>query len=172
MTRILFVLLLLAAASAAWADRHLLEVEAVAANVAVAPGDVRRDSLRLPALEYVFDLTTRCAEPFEPVSVSLTVADTRRTIDTEDLQAGGDAGEFRLTVPANQLSPVPVVGFCVADDARAGESTTGEMLLRATLSVGASLICASGDTQEITYASAPLDVRVRCEIAEEATESD
>lgn len=172
MRRPLNSLLLLGAACAAQADGHVLEIEAGAASATVAPGDVRRNSLRLPALEYVFTLTMRCADPFLPVSLSLTVADSRRAIDAEALAENGDSTELRLTVPASQLAPVPVAGFCAGGAGPDGDDAPRELLLQATLSVGASLTCATTSAQEITYASAPLDVLVNCEVPEETVESD
>lgn len=143
--------------------RHVLQVSAAAPDVAVSPRAPERNSLPLPTLEYVFALNATCAEPFGPSSISLAVADTRRSLSGDELD-GNASAEITLIVPADQLAPVPVAEFCVevpAEDSSA--PAEGERLtLPATLSAHASLLCVSGSEQEIIYTSAPLDVTLIC----------
>ena len=68
-------------------------------------------------------------------------------------------------------------GYCIGGRTRVVEAegfrlVDGAGVLRATLSAGASLTCAADGSREITYASAPLDVLVSCDLPEEARESD
>lgn len=170
----LSVLPVLVAASvcgAAHADemrRHGLQVSATTSDVTVLPRAAPRNPLRLPTLEYVFALRIHCVEPFQPSSVSLAIADTRRTLTADDLHDDG-AAEVSLTVPANQLAPVPLENFCVelpieAADLAPTPAGDGESVtLPATLSAQASLLCVSGSKQEITYTATPLDVTLTCQ---------
>ena len=89
----LFTLCALSACVTATADAvadaertHSLQVGAAAATVAISESDNGRASLRLPALEFAFRLRPVCAEPFRAGSISLTVADSRRTLNEEQLE--------------------------------------------------------------------------------------
>ena len=147
---------------------HSLEVGAAAAIVTISESGNDRASLRLPALEFVFRIQPACAAPFRAGSISLTVADSRRTLNAEQLQDETAASELRLTVPASQIAPVPVSGFCSAepnpdDDANDSHAQRGESLtLPATLSANASLLCVTESEQQIVYTTAPLDVTLIC----------
>lgn len=151
--------------------KHSLQVSTTAATVAIAPRKNRRNTLRLPAIDYVFQLSTHCAEPFSAGSVSLTIADSRQSLNAKQLQDENMSSELRVTVPANQIAPVSVAGFCVDqslwdEDATAAEGRDAHSLtLPAALSVNASLLCIreNGSDQEIVYTSAPLDVTLICE---------
>ncbi len=153
---------------------HSLQVGATAATVAVSESGNGRASLRLPALEFVFRLRPVCAEPFRAGSISLTVADSRQTLDAEQLEDGTAESELRLTVPASQIAPVPVTDFCSAEpddpdkdsSAQRGESLT----LPAALSANASLLCVTESEREIVYTTAPLDVTLVCGSVDETAE--
>ena len=147
-------------------DSHSLEISAVAPTVTIAPRSRRNNLIRLPALEYVFEVSAECAEPFDAGSLSLTVADSRRSLDAEEL---AQTGAVRLTVPANQLAPVPVSGFCVGPEER-DDDGAATLTLRSALSASASLLCVSDTERKMTYASAGLDVVLVCESGNEAGE--
>ena len=154
-------------------DAHSLRISADAPTVTVAPRNRRSNQLRLPALEYVFEVSARCAEPFDAGAVSLTVADSRRSVDAEELERN-DA--VRLTIPAAQLAPVPVNDFCIepddsGEDGAAHDGGRSETLtLPSALSASASLLCVSETERRMTYASTGLDVKLVCETGTDAGE--
>ena len=143
---------------------HSLYLSATAPTVTVAPRPEGRNSLRMPELEYAFELEPRCAGPFTPRSLSLMIADSRRALTEGELADPETLGDVRLTVPAGQIAPIPLQGFCVSGPELAGtdDGTESRLVLPATFSVQASLLCASDGEQAITYTSAVLDVTLVC----------
>lgn len=136
-----------------------------------------RQFLDLPALEYTFDVEAHCAEDWVPESLSLNVADSRVVLGADQLSGAGPP-KVVLTVPARQLAPVAVHGFCLRQDDRkddrehdpergadeAGPAATASPLtIRAVFSAQASLLCRNDAQRRITYVSQPLDVRLACE---------
>ena len=138
---------------------------------ATPPG---RQFLDLPALEYTFDVDARCDEDWIPESLSLSVADSRAVLGTGPLSAA-EPQRIVLEVPARQLAPVAVQGFCLLEDTEPGNAggapreplspslTTGKTVtIRALLTAQASLLCRSEEARRITHVSQPLDVRLAC----------
>ena len=142
-----------------------------AANVSVAAGDIvvaaqettavvtpRAAHLKLvnlPALEFGLRAAFRCKG--EPVSVTLSVADTHTTLQRKDL-ATERAAETTLIVPPQQLALAANSRFCVADD----PETNDELLVPGLATVHASLRCSGDDGDSVHFASAPLQVRLVC----------
>ena len=154
----------LAAAAAGAEGKHSLTISAAPPVVTIEPRNPRSNSVRLPSVEYVFEIRPQCADPFDAGSVSLTVADSRRTLSADDLEQDA-ASEIRLTVPSGQIAPVPLSDFCIAQEsADAPTMTDGATALTipAALSASASLLCVSDSEQTMTYASASLDVELVC----------
>lgn len=146
-------------------SRHALKVSAAPVTVNVAPGDNRRNAIVLPALDYVFSLDARCAPSFTPESVSLTVADSRTFVRPEEPDSGAGLPDATLTVPANQLAPLIVEGFCTAaqdSPGEAGIAGDASVTVSATLSASASLLCIADQRREMIYTSTPLDVTLVC----------
>ena len=126
-----------------------------------APG---RHSLRLPTLEYRFEIQVRCTANRSPESLSLSVADTRHSFAANEITANG-ATEFSLSIPAGQIPPVVIDGFCIArgDDNRDRETDSRDRItIPAALSAQAALLCGSEEDSAMTYVSRPLDVSLVC----------
>ena len=150
------------AADEAMADR--LAVAAEPAALDIPPRNPGRQWLTLPSLEFRFHVSAECAAGGAPVALSLAVADSRVSL-TEAALADTANRELPLTIPAEQLPPVALERFCVADDALATIPTDAghELLVSAALSAHASLLCRSashGDT--MTYVTSPLGLRLVC----------
>jgi len=150
-------------ASPAIADGNIViaaqEAEAI---VAPRPGNLRL--INLPALTFSLRAAIRCKG--EPVSVTLSVADTYRTLDQDEL-ADQRSAEVLLTVPARQLALAATSRFCVAGDSESGD----KLLVPGLTTAQASLRCASDARTSMHYASVPLQIRLICDRApEEAQE--
>lgn len=156
----LFPLLALAVPAAGLADAPGLELAAEAPRVVVRPRPPGRGFLDLPDLEYRFALLPRCPAGWSAAQLSLGVADTRKM-----LSPGPQADELAtdLTVPAAQLAPLPLSGFCSAD--AAAEGAAGEELtIDAALSAHVSLLCVGeSEEQQRLFASLPLDLVLVCD---------
>lgn len=136
-------------------DSAALKVDADAPVVEINARTAGRNFMRLPSLNYRFDLATKCPIDLEPKSISLSVADTRKSLAEADF-TGNQAISVPMTIPASQIGPVAVDGFCVAD---AGDET---LRIPAVLSVQASLLCANDEKSQMIYASTSLDVTLSC----------
>ncbi|MDJ0906081.1 MAG: hypothetical protein QNI96_08695 [Woeseiaceae bacterium] len=117
-----------------------------------------RRLVRLPALEFEFGIEARCGPEQAVRSISISVADTRKTLESDDIPEVSIVSTA-VTLPARQLAPVAVDGFCPESQV-AGSS----LLLRDAVTAQVSLRCTGEDGDSITYASQPLDVTLVCEI--------
>ena len=138
-----------------------LGIEAQPAVAQIRPLDQGRRLVQLPALEYQLDIDTHCGGNAEAQSVSISVNDTQMTLNGDHL-AGEPVG---FTIPARQVSPVAIDGFCATDDQG---SQQGALLIRDTVTVHLSLRCKSDEQEWITYASRGLDVTLQCDAADES----
>jgi len=172
MKRLWFLLACLSPVPFAGAER--VDVEAVpelsvrpdVPEIALDPRPPGRSYVILPELSYRFQLEPRCPAGFRPASVSLGIADTQSR-----LAADGDGLEAELTVPAAQLAPLPLADFCELPagpgDAGGGTGTRpaeagGRLEVGAALSVQASLTCADGERERMTFVSTPLALTLVC----------
>ena len=121
----------------------------------VTPRTADLKLVNLPSLEFGLRAAFKCKG--EPVSVTLSVADTHRTLRREDL-ADERAVEVSLTVPPDQLALAASSRFCIADD----PETADELLVPGLATASASLRCAGDDGDSLHFASAPLQVRLVC----------
>ena len=126
----------------------------------VAPHNPNLGLVNLPVLEFALRAAIRCKG--EPVSVTLSVADTFRTLTGTDL-ANERAAETILKVPARQLALASSSRFCIADD----PESTDELLVHGFATAHASLHCKEDDATSAHFASAPLQVRLTCARAPE-----
>lgn len=157
-----------------------LTVTAQTPKVSVSRGLPGRHLLKLPTLEYAFEIAARCRDNAIPQSLSINVADSRRTLSTPELGATGQQ-KIVLTVPARQIAPIPVNEFCVIDAVDADNATivspvtrtpapTGtnpeQITVAAALSAQISLLCVSesGSEQKMNYVTKPLAVTLTCEV--------
>ena len=135
-----------------------LIVQATPAIVQVKVLAEGRKLIRLPTLEFRFTLQAVCAVNTEAKSISISVADTRKTISGDDIATVSDM-PIIFSVPARQVSPVAVNGFCpVADD----RDRLAELLVRSAVTAHLSLRCSGEKGEAITYASHALDVMLQC----------
>jgi hypothetical protein len=143
-----------------------LRLSADTPSVNVMPRNPGRGPLSLPDLEYRFNIRASCRNDTTPASLSLAVADTRRSFNSEQI-ASGELDDVRLTVPAAQIAPVVIADFCVAEHVDIdviGQRNAGSLLaMRAALSAQASLMCAGENSQTITYASEALNLVLVCD---------
>ena len=131
----------------------------VAAPEATALVPARSASLKLvnlPALKFGLRAAFKCKG--DPVSVTLSIADTHATLGPEQL-ADQRSAEATLTVPPQQLALTANSRFCIADDA----NTDNELLVPGLATAHVSLRCSSENGESVHYASAPLQVRLICE---------
>jgi len=112
--------------------------------------------INLPAL--AFDLRVAIECPGESESLTLSVADTFTTLGREDI-AGHRSAETSLSVPARQLTLAASNNFCIKSDI---EETVDELVVPGFLTAFASLRCAGQDGPSMHFASAPLQVRLKC----------
>jgi len=143
-----------------------LDVVASAATVEVDRSDADRRFVTLPELSFRFQLPHSCAAPARALSLSVSVGDTRRALDQDALLASNGVARMSLELPAGQIAPVVVEGFC--GEGASGEDDPGTLTLPALLSAAASLRCVreSGDTQ--IWKAVPLDVVLICRNARES----
>ncbi len=144
-------------AHAAVADE--LRIGANTPSVEVSTRPASRNFMPLPSLDYAFDVDLQCTAPFEARGVSLSIADTRISLDEDQLE-NPSARRVSLTIPAGQIPPVRIENFCLAD--RPESDAEERVEIPAVLSVQGSLVCANEEESRITYTSTPLDVIVNC----------
>ena len=141
-----------------------LRLSASTPEVNVSTRPAGRNFMRLPSLRYEFVVESRCPEGLSPETLSLSIADTRVTKNQEDIQS--TATSLSVNVPASQIGPVAVEQFCTAESIE----QEGRLSLRlsSVLSAQSSLLCVGDKGNDMTYASASLDIVLQCEDPEEA----
>lgn len=148
-----------------------LAVTASTPDVEVSTRPAGRNFVQLPDLRYHMVLTMRCPDLLSARAVSLSIADTRIALDAERLMEGPQV-EVSIDVPATQIAPVAIEDFCSGDDPETTDAGAHSLEIPSVLSAQAALTCASEDRTEMTYASASLDVHLRCvQDDESATDS-
>lgn len=148
------------------ADETTLVVSSTTPAVNVKARASDRYSIRLPGLHYNFQLEIDCATGYEPDSVLLSIADTRKRFNFADPKADSD-DRFSIKIPAAQIAPLSVEGFCL-DIGDGGQRESEQITIRGILSAQASLLCSGKEDQRQTYASQALNVTLIC--GEEAAE--
>jgi hypothetical protein len=133
-----------------------LSVLAEPAVAVLALQETGDDLVRLPDIEFRLSLSPDCASGGRPESLSISIADTRKTLDSEELQAT-DTVDVVIRVSAGQLAPLALAGFCV-DPESEGES----VLIASALAAQASLRCSRDENQSIVFAATPLDIQIDC----------
>lgn len=153
----------------------IIKVRAEPPVVTVAPVPPGRHSLSLPTLQYAFEVGAECSGNDVPQSLSINIADTRVVLGSGAL--GDDARQvILLTVPASQIAPVAVEGFCELEAIGPDEAAAAIALdmtpvaadpyritVSAALSAQVSLLCGNEDERQMTYLAQPLDITLACE---------
>lgn len=159
--RIVPVLGFLATAAPSVADAPPgIGIESSTAVVVIRPLPERQRLIRLPALTYSMVINAECGSEREIDSVSISIADTTRTLASDAFAEGAEAA-LEITVPDRQVSPLAVDGFCRAGEA--GDTAPAETHIDNAVTAHLSLRCAGRDARSIVYASKPLGVTLRCE---------
>ena len=141
-----------------------LRIHAEPAVAVLSKQEEERTLVKLPQLEFRLSVSPQCAASGRAESLSITIADTQRTLRGEELQPDTSI-DLSMRVSASQLAPFALQGFCV-DQAAEGES----LVLTAALAAQVSLRCARAEKQSMIFAAHPLDIRVDC--IRSATEAD
>lgn len=162
---LLSVLTVSGAQGLASADR--LELAAATPEITVSTRPAGRNFLNLPGLTYDFVIDLACSEGHRAESLSLSIADTRITLGAERL-AGSAPVTIDMSVPAGQIGPVALAGFCVLEDDDEPASRQS-LTIPAVLSAQASLLCASESVSRRTYASRTLDIVIHCDADQDAS---
>jgi len=141
-----------------------LSVDADTPVVEIGKRSVGRNFMRLPSLDFKFEMEARCAAGLAPKAMSLSIADTRTSLNAEKISAE-PITSITLRIPAPQIGPVAVNGFCIdAEESNERDSLT----LSSVLSLQASLLCANDADSRMIYASKSLDVTLLCTIPQDA----
>lgn len=152
---------------------HSLVLTANTPRVEIARRSAARNYLRLPALEFDFQFTAQCAGGFSPQSMSVSIADSRKSLSAEQLANMAAAAELTITVPARQLAPIAIENFCVVPATDTGAITPPAkqaITLPAAFSAQGSLLCVYEDQQEMIYTSHSLSITLVCDSVDEETE--
>ncbi len=138
-----------------------LEVDAGPALVSIKPLPVGRKLVRLGTLNYKIQVNAHCGGAYLAESVSISIADTRKTLLAEELEESSEL-VTNITIPARQVAPLPVDGFCSATN-----TVQRELLVHDVVTAHLSLRCTSEQGESITYATRPLAVTIRCETGDQ-----
>lgn len=160
----LTILLVVAAASTAQSDSiGRLIVDAHAADAAIQPlaGDGRL--ILLPSLEYALTIEPQCATNMRPESISISVADTRKIVSAAEFDKVSLV-EVSIAIPRRQIGPLAIDKFCRSDQSDAAAAR--ELYVEDAFTAHLSLRCANDAARTIIYASVPLDVNLRCDMAD------
>jgi len=166
--RILKISLLLAAltlADLALSESETrLSVSAAAATATVAELPAGRRPVALPELVYKFVIEFECAAPMQAESISISVADSQRTLRTSEI-AGLATISSNISVPREQLSPLVLDGFCQVADIDMAPLT--ELAVADAFTAHVSLLCAGEGQQSIHYAARTLGLNLQCVLPKE-----
>ncbi len=142
-------------------DRLFVHTEPAVASITPHPGS--RKLIRLPELEFPLRIGAQCGAGRTPESISISIADTGKTISGEDL-AVAVALETSVRISARQIAPIAIRGFCVTEN-KAQQS----LLVTTALTAQISLRCVKDDERTIVYRARALDVILNCASSDAAT---
>ena len=141
---------------------HSIGITANAPTVTVSPRRAGRVLMRLPNLTYALTVAVVCETNWRPDSVYISVADSGASLDAKQLQAGGEL-KLELRIPSNQIAPLRMEKFCIADDVDAPDAAIqNRITVPGVMSAQASLRCATESEQSTIYVTEPLDVVLEC----------
>ncbi len=122
-----------------------------------------RQPVLLPTLIYTLAAEAHCQEGWQPRQLSVSIADSRKTISDETLLQSSPL-TIELKIPAEQLSPIIIEEFCNTNMkmAESADSVPVTLTVNSFMSAQGSWHCATADQQSVTYASQALDVLLLC----------
>ena len=133
----------------------MLSLQPTETRATVAPRAAQHSLISLPTLEFVVELTWRCRDDLQ--SVTLSVADTLQALGAEVLE-GEQPARTTIRVPSQQLKLAAHPSFCVADEPQ----TADELHIPGLATAHASLRCSGDDGPSVVFASVPLPVTLAC----------
>jgi hypothetical protein len=160
----LTITLIFIGASALSENTHELNIASIPAIVEIETRQGKREFIQLPTLRFDLEIHQKCPANLKPASLSVSVADTRRTMSADEFSET-DPLTMPLSIPGQQIAPITIARFCAAisDDIHRSNSRNDNILrIKDVLSLQASLLCASDTGNQIYYASIALDVELRC----------
>jgi hypothetical protein len=166
------ILLFLAAASTSTTARSdtmsQIKVLSEPATVEITAQPAGRRLIQLPALEFSLTIEPQCESDMRVESISISVADTRKTVTA--VEADKSIVATTLTLPSRQAAPLALVDFCQSDEDQSRSSR--EVLVREAFTAHLSLRCSNDERQSIVYASQALDLALRCESGDQEPSAD
>ena len=129
------------------------------AEVTIDRQSAGRRLIALPEIGFPLRLQPDCAPGMMLDSLSISIADTRRTFRAADFSAAAVI-ETKLRIPRRQVSPLAVDGFCSAGAAESNSATA--VKVAGAYSASVSLRCASDAEQSVVYDTVALDVTLHC----------
>lgn len=170
--RTLLILALAASGSLAGDAAGRLSVSIDPARVEIDQQAMGRQLIRLPALEFALKIEADCGGSQDAASVSISIADTRLTIHRETLVEKAVI-EKTVRVPQQQVPPMGIQDFCVADAEMSNEAGSPNLLINDALSAQLSLRCINDDQQQtVLYRTVPLAIDLSCREPSEAQPSE
>jgi len=139
----------------------------IASNPAIVEIETRQESrefIQLPTLRFELEIQRNCPAGLMPTNLSISVADTRRTMSAEKLTTSAPL-TMPLSIPGAQIAPIAIAGFCAANASESDRNSSEDdeiLLIEDVLSLQASLLCASDTESQIYYASTAIDVQLHC----------
>ena len=145
---------------------HDIRVTADVPTVTVSPRQAGRMTMHLPSLTYALTVSVDCEANWQPDSVSISVADSRASLNAEQLQADRELN-LELMVPSNQIAPLRIEKFCIAGSQEMSDAANqNSVMVSGVMSAQASLRCATESAQSTMYVTKPLDVLLECAVPE------
>lgn len=145
------------------ADVDRLRVHAEPAVASISPRPRHRRLISLPDLEFPLQISARCGAGRMPESISISIADTSKTIRGEDLPVAA-ALDTSVRIASRQIAPLALPEFCVTE-----YETQRSLLVTTALTAQISLRCVKDDEHSIVFRAQALDVVLNCETGAAAT---
>lgn len=165
MTPLLLAVGLSATPFAVKAD-EVLTLHAAEASAYLLPGPEGVSERALPSLQLALTAAFACPADAAADALTFSIADTHKRVDGAEI-ADATTFETVLNVPASQLAPVAIAGFCSGESA--GDSPV--MLLPGVATAQVSLRCRSESAISVYFASRALAVRLTCSGGEDQAPS-
>ena len=161
-TRTGLIIILLSAVGSAHciAEEALLSVNSNTPDIDVRLRSSDRSLIRLPRLNYAFQIDARCPTGQSPRSMFISIADTRKRLSATELRESAEAG-ITISIPAKQIAPLTVESFCVEEDGSSRQQHE-PITVRGALSAQAALLCSDDSDEKMVYASRSLDITLNC----------
>ncbi|MGI9232010.1 MAG: hypothetical protein ACR2RD_00130 [Woeseiaceae bacterium] len=147
-----------------------LTVRAKEAHAQLERRDATLTQVLLPKLEVGLSATAECPIGTEAESLTIGVSDTHQHYRAEQLDDAGTL-DTKVSVPASQLAPVSIPGFCVRGEAIEEKADQG-LKLPGVATAQVSLQCRSNtNSTSVYFTSIPIPVRLYCRADDEPAPS-